>query len=135
MIKAPFMLFGTLLMHGMCQMTLTTSSVTNRGVIVKIVDGQRSVFMADRDINVESVKVKESALMVDVNLIAKTAKAVKSVNIIERDMIVKSAVEKASVLMVNKNLSVKIVGGRRSVNTVDGSQYVKNASEPILYFS
>ena len=85
--------------------------------------------MADKNINVKSVEEKESALMVDVNLIAKTAKAVKSVNIIERDMIVKTVEEKASVLMRNRELFVKIVEGRRSVNTVDRSQDVKSVRQ------
>ena len=46
-------------------------------------EGHRSVFTVNRSINVKSVKVTESALMTDVNLIAKSVKVVKSANIIE----------------------------------------------------
>ena len=87
-------------------------------------NNRKSVNIIERDINVESVKEKASALMVDVNLIAKTVKVVKSVNIIERDMIVKSAVEKESALTRDRELSVKIAEGHRSVHTKDRSQDV-----------
>ena len=90
--------------------------------------------MADKNINVKSVKVKESAIITNVNLIVKTVKVVKSVNIIERDMIVKTVEEKVSALTRDRELSVKIVEGHRSVHTEDRSQDVKNASEPLLYF-
>ena len=88
-------------------------------------NNQKNAHMADRDINVESVKEKASALMVGVNQVAKTAKVVKSVNIIERDMIVKTVEEKASALTRDRELSVKIAEGRRSVHTADRSQDVK----------
>ena len=52
------------------------------------------------------VKVKESALITDVNQVAKTVKVVKFVNIIERDMIVKTVEEKVSALTRDRELSV-----------------------------